>query len=673
MTGQSVTFSVAITSTGQTPTGKVTLLDGTTTIGTFTLQSGGVGSFSISTLTSGSHNITASYAGDSQNAASVSAVLVQIVHDQLAATATTLSSAASPTAGGAPVHLTATVSVITAKSGNGPISGSVAIKQGANTLGVANINAASATDSTATASIALTNLPVGTDSLVAVYSGSSSYASSTSVPLLQIVQLASSTVVLTSATNPSNAGAGVALTATLTSTGGTPTGSVTFLDGANTLGTAPINASGVAVLSAPGHFFTVGVHTLTAVYAGDPNNTGSTSAPLPQVVNIASSTTSVASSLNPSGLGASITFTATVSTNGGTPTGIVKFFDATTLLGPGTLTSVNGSSATATFTTSSLTVATHPITAVYSGDSFDSPSTSPSLSQVVQNATDGVTLSSSAASIVFGSPLTLTATVSGDGSTPTGTVALLDGASTVASLPVPANGIVIFVNPALAIGSHTLTAVYSGDTNHASVTSSALPQIIQQATTTVLASSSASLVAGKSATLTVKVVGVSGKPFTGSVKLLDAGALLATVTPDATGSAAFTTTNLTPARTLSRPSTAAIRSMRPALHRPSASPSPSPPPPPRSPPRPIPSTPAQPSPFRARSPATAEPPPAPSPSTTAAPSSPRCSSPHPAPQPSPSQPWPPASTTSTPPTRVTPSTRRAPPPPSPSRSPRRPR
>jgi len=92
---------------------------------------------------------------------------------------------------------------------------------------------------------------------------------------------------------------------------------------------------------------------------------------------LTSTTTSITSSLNPSGVGQSVTFTAT--TTGSSPTGTVTFKDGANTLGTGTL---NGS-AVATFTTSSLTPGSHSITASYGGDSNNSASTSAALVQVV--------------------------------------------------------------------------------------------------------------------------------------------------------------------------------------------------------------------------------------------------------------------------------------------------
>ncbi len=94
-------------------------------------------------------------------------------------------------------------------------------------------------------------------------------------------------------------------------------------------------------------------------------------------------TTTLSSSADPSSFNQSVTFTATVSPNGsGTPTGTVTFMDGSTALGTGTL-----SGGLATFATSALAIGTHPVTAVYSGDSNFLGSTSSVLTQNVDSAT----------------------------------------------------------------------------------------------------------------------------------------------------------------------------------------------------------------------------------------------------------------------------------------------
>ncbi len=87
---------------------------------------------------------------------------------------------------------------------------------------------------------------------------------------------------LAAAPSPSISGQTVTFTATVTSSAGTPTGTVTFLDGSATLGTASLNDSGVAVFATAA--LTVGTHTITATYGGDVNFAGSSSSGLTQTV-----------------------------------------------------------------------------------------------------------------------------------------------------------------------------------------------------------------------------------------------------------------------------------------------------------------------------------------------------------------------------------------------------
>src|SRR5207247_448687 len=129
---------------------------------------------------------------------------------------------------------------------------------------------------------------------------------------------------------------------------------------------------------------TVGSHTITAAYGGDSNFSAST-ASLTQTVSKANSTTVVVSSVNPSASGQNVTFTATVTGTGpGNPTGLVIFSDGGTSIGQGNLTT-SGGTTTASFSTSSLTVASHPITASYGGDANFTTS-SGTLTQTVNKA-----------------------------------------------------------------------------------------------------------------------------------------------------------------------------------------------------------------------------------------------------------------------------------------------
>ena len=126
------------------------------------------------------------------------------------------------------------------------------------------------------------------------------------------------------------------------------------------------------------HELWAGTDAITGVYSGDSNCAGSTSPVLGQVVNIAATTELLSSSQNPSAVGQAVTFTATVSSSAGVPTGKVKFRRGA--IGLGTVTRSGG---VATFTTTTLPAGSDPITANYLGTTNYGTS-SASLTQVVQ-------------------------------------------------------------------------------------------------------------------------------------------------------------------------------------------------------------------------------------------------------------------------------------------------
>ena len=111
---------------------------------------------------------------------------------------------------------------------------------------------------------------------------------------------------------------------------------MTFLDGGSPIGTGTLSG-GVATFTTSA--LAVGNHTVTTSYGGDGNFNGSlgTLTGNPEVINKAGPTVALTSSQNPSVFGQSVTFTATVSATGGTPTGTVTFLDGGTSIGTATL------------------------------------------------------------------------------------------------------------------------------------------------------------------------------------------------------------------------------------------------------------------------------------------------------------------------------------------------
>ena len=522
---QSVTFTATVSSTGGTPSGTVTFKDSTTTLGTGTLNGSGVATYSTAALSVGTHSITAVYGGDTNFTTSTSSTLSQVVNT--ASTTTTVASSVNPSAVNQSVTFTATVS-----STGGTPSGTVTFKDNTTTLGTGTLNGSGvATYSTST-------LAVGTHPITAVYGGATNFATSTSSSLSQVVNQNTSAISLTSALNPSTYGQSVTFTATVTSSGGTPSGTVTFKDGATTLGTGTLNGSGVATYATS--TLTVGIHSITAVYGGDTNFATSTSSTLSQVVNQATSATGLVSSLNPSTFGQSITFTATVTSSGGTPSGTVTFKDGAATLGTGTL---NGSGV-ATYSTTALSVATHSITAVYGGDTNFATSTSSILSQVVNKTSSTTTVTSSLNPSTFGQSVTFTATVSSTGGTPSGTVTFKDGAATLGASTLNGSGIATYSTTTLSAGTHSITAVYGGDTNFTTSTSSTLSQVVNQIiATTNLTSSVNPSTLGQSVTFTATVGGTGGTP-SGTVTFKDGATTLGTGTLDGSGVATYSTATL---------------------------------------------------------------------------------------------------------------------------------
>lgn len=204
-------------------------------------------------------------------------VLHGFLYDSSALTATTTTLTPAPTPNPSvyqePVTLTAAVS----SSGGTPANGeNVTFMSGTTSLGTAQLTSG-------TASLTTTDLPVGTDSITAVYGGDSGLAGSTSAAVSQTVNKASSSTVLTSSPNPSVSGQSVTLTANISGQfSGVATGTVTFYNGGTSLGSASVssNAATLATSALP-----VGADSITAVYSGDTDFTGSTSSAVSQVVN----------------------------------------------------------------------------------------------------------------------------------------------------------------------------------------------------------------------------------------------------------------------------------------------------------------------------------------------------------------------------------------------------
>jgi hypothetical protein len=544
--GQLVTYTATVTEvspSSATPTGTVTfMVDGNAQSPT-NLDGTGKAAFTTSFASSGPHTVAVNYGGNTQFSAS-SASTNETVNPST--TTTSLLTSANPSVFGQTVTFTATVA--TNAPGNGTASGLVTFSIDSVTQTPVALN------SSGQATFSISSLALGSHSITASYSGTTNFtASSTAAALSQVVGQAGSTTVVTSSLNPSAFGQPVTFTAHVNAAApasGTPTGSVTFFVDGSSQSTVAVDASGNASVTLSS--LSGGTHSITATYGGDSNYGASAATALSQTVSQAGSNTVLASSVNPSLFGQSVSFTATVTptfVGGGTPTGTVTFL-------------VDGSNQTqatvnaaghAILTLSSLTRGQHTITATYSGDSSFATSTASPLTQTVFNNSTTTTLATSASTAVFGQAITLTAVVAAtppSTSLPTGTVTFIVDGVARATVAVNGFGRALLTLSNLAVGAHTITADYSGDANlSASNTASVLKETVSKSGTTTKVTSSASPSAsGQSVTFTATIAAIApgaGVP-TGTVTFVIDGVSEKPVTVNSAGKAAFAISTLKP-------------------------------------------------------------------------------------------------------------------------------
>ncbi len=509
--GQTVTFTSTL---NPAATGTVQFLDGSTVLNTATV-SAGVAVYSTSSLTQGVHSIVANYSGDANYVGNSSATIPLTVNAKTTTT-TSVTSTPNPSILGAAVTLVATVTPPAA-------TGTVQFLDGGTVLGTGTLVSGAA-------SISSSTLVQGTHPITAVYSGDASNAGSTSVVVTQTVNSkTATTTTLTSSQNPVNPSVSVLFVASVTPA--TATGTVQFLDGTTVLGTATL-ANGTASLndSWPGP----GTHSITAVYSGDANNGGSSSAVLTQTVNTKPTTTTVTSTPNPSIAGAAVTLVATVSP--ATASGSVQFLDGSTVLGTGTL-----ASGTASISSTFLTQGAHSISAVYSGDAMDAGSTSAVAIQTVNGKTTTTAFTSSQNPSIVGGAVTFVATITP--ATATGTVQFQDGATNFLGLVTVVGGTASLTTSTLTQGAHSVFAIYNGDSADLASTSPTITQTVngKTATSTSFTSSQNPSIVGGAVTF---VATITPATATGTVQFQDGATNFLGLVTVVGGTASLTTSTL---------------------------------------------------------------------------------------------------------------------------------
>ncbi|MBP7867408.1 MAG: Ig-like domain repeat protein [Acidobacteria bacterium] len=370
--GGLVTLTAVVTSPTPTPAGTVAFYDGGMPLGTGTLDGSGATTLTTTAFTGGVHTLTAIYAGTPNHAPSASAPLAHTVNR--APTTTAVAAAPNPSVFGQPVTFTVTVTAVP-----GVPTGSVQFRSDGSDL------AAPVPLTGATAALTVATLAAGSHVITAEYlpGADPNYAGSTgTLAGGQTVLRADTATALTPAPNPSRFGQPVTLTASVTVTApgaGTPSGTVTFLNGATPIGAIAVGPGGTAAFTTAS--LPVGVNALTAHYEGDASFNPSVSPEAVQTVEKADTATTLASSRNPAETGDAVTFTvsvAAVAPGAGVPTGTVELRDGPELLQ--TLTLDHGSAA---WTTDDLAPGRHPMTASYAGDGNFNASGSDTLVQEI--------------------------------------------------------------------------------------------------------------------------------------------------------------------------------------------------------------------------------------------------------------------------------------------------
>jgi len=527
-TGAPVTFSVNVGPLlpGAEPSGGFTVAagasvmfkDGATNLGPGVPGSGSTWTFMTSTLAVGLHTITAEYGGNASFAASISNAVAQSV--EAGVSSIKLTATKSPTTFGEAATFTADVM----KPGVTTPTGNVVFTDGPRTLGSIALVGGSA-------SVTVADLAAGPHAIQAQYE-------TATATLPHSVLVAPTTTKLTSSINPAALGETTTLTATVKTPGGAiPTGSVLFKDNWTTIATVVLDATGKATTTLAGT--TGGTHPLVAEYSGDTSLQASADS-LSHVVNRAKSKLELASTPNPSRVGAAVTFTATVSALApatAIPTGTVVFKEATTVLA----TVLLGANGSAVFTTTDLTDGKHIIDASFA-ETTDFEASSATLEQTVSVDATEISVTSSPNPSKFGVPVKITATLGGATAVPTGTVTFKTGTTTLGTGTVDGTGHADLTTSSLPFGTTSVIAEYEGDA--ASLKGSATTQhLVEKGLSSIAVESSANpAIVGASLSFTATVL-AGGAAANGDVEFMD-GSLSLGIVPIAGGAATLTTSTL---------------------------------------------------------------------------------------------------------------------------------
>jgi sugar lactone lactonase YvrE len=366
------------------------------------------------------------------------------------------------------------------------------------------VSFASSTTSVCTVSgSTATFLSIGTCTLTASQAGNTNYAAAADVSQSFTVNTASQTINFTAPTSPvtygvspitlsASAGSGLAVTFSVVSGPGVVSGSTLTVTGVGTIVIAANQAGNSAYAAAPQVRQSIVVARATPTISWAMPSTITYGTALGSALD-------AAATLSGTPIAGTYSYTATVT--GGASTGVTN----ATILPAGSY------SLSVTFVP---TDTTHYTTATGS------------TTLIVAKATPVLSIAGSAGTLLLDNPVTFTATLTSSAGTPTGSVSFLDG-STALGASTLSSGVATFTTTGLTTGSHTIAAVYAGDSNFSSATSASLIETVQDfdiwLNTAGGSSTSASVAPGQSAVYSLMLSPIGSTVFPATVELSASG------------------------------------------------------------------------------------------------------------------------------------------------------
>ncbi len=318
---------------------------------------------------------------------------------------------------------------------------------------------------------------LGTQSVFATHSGDPNYDSSFSNTIALAGSGTSTAVTVGATPNPLTYGHTHSVVATLTPANAIGIGAANFtalLDGTTVLTVTASAGNQFQITGAALSTLSVGAHSLQVNFEGTVNYLASSG-------NVSLQVTPITPTLSWSPPSVIVY---------GTPMGVILTASAMngTASVPGSYAytaTPSGGTASAVTSTTVLAPGTYTVAVTFTPtDTTDYQSVSASVSLAVGKASPTVTLVSSQNFVLVTNPVTFTATVSSTVSTPTGSVNFVDGQTLLASVPLT-QGIATYTTSSLAVGGHSITAAYTGDSNFVGIISSPFLQTVEDFTLSI--------------------------------------------------------------------------------------------------------------------------------------------------------------------------------------------